>query len=747
MSADERILHMHGEGTSVLLGVGSAGVAQVHYWGPELGTLGEAAMADLVRSVRRMKVDNDPDVVVDPGILPGAWTGWTGRPGVTGRRRDGTAWSPRLTTTGLRVDTEGSVTEVFPGNRVETGAGTAVIELADTGACLSATIFLTLGAGGTLRVRATLTNTGEEPYDLDEFTVALPVPLELDEILDATGRWGRERFPQRTEVTFGAHLREGRHGRTGFDHPTLMAVGRRGFDFASGALRALHVAGSANHRTYLERLPEGHQVLGGGELLHPGEVRLGAGETYEGPTLHFVHGDGLDEAAHRVHAWVRSLPSAPGPDRPVTLNVWEAVHFDHSLPKLLALADAAARIGVERYVLDDGWFGARRDDTAGLGDWIVAPDAWPEGLHPLTEHVTALGMQFGLWFEPEMINPDSDTARAHPEWMLSARDELPLPWRHQQAIDLTNPEAWEHVRSQMDAILTEYPVSYIKWDHNRDVFDAGASRDGGRAAVGRQTHAALALMDRLRADHPGLEIESCSSGGGRIDLEMVRHAQRFWASDCIDPHERHSIVRGTEQIIPLEMIGTHVASGRNQTTGRLHDCSFRACTALWGHMGIEWDLTCESREDLDELAQWITFYKANRGLLLTGDVVRDRVGDGTAWIHGVVSGDRSRALYELSILERGPLTVQGRLRLRGLDPAVTYRVRPLRVGSEPSGLVAPPWFGEGNEGVSSTGAQLAAVGLTAPVLHPDQSLLIEAFRIDPATEHTTAPDPIGREKP
>ncbi len=720
---------MHGEGTSLLLGVGEGGLAQVHYWGPDLGRLGEAAMVDAARSTRRMQVDNDPDVVLDPGLLPGAWTGWSGRPGLLGRRPGGTAWSPRLTTTSLSVQTEGVCGELAADSRVETGPGTVVLTMADAEVGLCATVTLTLGPGGTLLVRASLTNTGEGPYELDELTVALPVPLEMDEILDFTGRWGRERFPQRTPVAFGAHLREGRHGRTGFDHPTLMAVGRHGFDFARGPLRALHVAGPANHRTYLERLPEGRQVLGGGELLHPGEVRLAPGESYEGPALHFVHGDGLDEAAHRVHTWVRCLPSAPGPERPVTLNVWEAVHFDHSLPTLLALADEAARIGVERYVLDDGWFGARRDDSAGLGDWVVSDEAWPQGLHPLTDHVTALGMQFGLWFEPEMINPDSETARSHPEWVLSTREDLPLPWRHQQVIDLTNPEAWEHVRSQMDALLTEYPISYIKWDHNRDVFDAGTSREAGRAVAGRQMRAALALMDRLRADHPGLEIESCSSGGARIDLEMVRHTQRFWASDCIDPHERHSIVCGTEQVIPPEMIGTHVASGRNQTTGRVHDLSFRACTALWGHMGIEWDLTSESREDLDELAQWIGFYKAHRTLLLTGDVVRDRVGDTSTWLHGVVAADRSHALYGLSVLERGPLTIQGRVRLRGLEAEATYRVRPVRIGSAPSGLIAPPWFGPHWEGVSATGAQLAAVGLTAPVLHPDQSLLIEAQRV------------------
>lgn len=727
-----RIVHMRSHGTSVLLTVGHLGDAAVQYWGTVLpsGSAGRSAYA----ATATMEVDNDPDIVVEPGIIPGSWTGWTGRPGLVGRRDGGRDWSARLTLTAIEVRDGTGTHVVSPGEVYETDPTVADhdvearLTLRDAGCALTVEVTARIVVGGNLQLAAVLRNDAATAYHLDELSLALPVPLEATEVLDCTGRWGRERTPQRTTLTFGTHLREGRHGRTGFDAPTLMAVGEPGFTFSHGRLHALHVAAPANHRTYIERVPEGRALLGGGELLEPGEVTLEAGEEYATPTLHFVHGDGLDEAAWRTHTWVRSLPTAPGPQRPVTLNVWEAVTFNHDLPTLLALADEAARIGVERYVLDDGWFSSRRDDTSGLGDWYVSPQAWPDGLEPLTQHVSALGMEFGLWFEPEMVNLDSQVAREHPDWVLRAGSDLPLPWRQQQVLDLTNPQAWEHVRSQMDALLTRYPIRYIKWDHNRDVFDAGSPARGGRAVAGAQMRAALALMDRLRADHPGLEIESCSSGGGRIDLEMVRHVQRFWASDCIDPHQRHGIVPWTEQIIPPEMIGTHVASARNQTTGRVHDLSFRAATAVWGHMGVEWDLTSESAEDRDTLAQWIAFYKQHRHLLATGRLVRDYVGDDTAFLHGQVAVDQRQALYELASLERGVMSHQGRVRLRGLDPQTIYRVQPLIIGQEPAGLIAPPWFAsrtpQGYEGLEASGALLSEVGLTAPGLGPDQVLII-----------------------
>ncbi len=235
------------------------------------------------------------------------------------------------------------------------------------------------------------------------------------------------------------------------------------------------------------------------------------------------------------------------------------MYFDHDLDELIGLAELGAKVGVERFVLDDGWFLGRRDDTAGLGDWRVDPAVWPQGLAPLVSAVRDLGMDFGLWFEPEMVNEDSDVARAHPDWILAPGGRLPLAARNQQVLNLTIPQAFDHVLESMSALIGELEIAYVKWDHNRDLVEAG-ERSTGEPRVHTQTLAVYALMDELKRRHPGLEIESCSSGGGRVDLGVLQHTDRVWASDCIDALERQRIQRWTGQLLPPELVGSHVGA-------------------------------------------------------------------------------------------------------------------------------------------------------------------------------------------
>ena len=291
-------------------------------------------------------------------------------------------------------------------------------------------------------------------------------------------------------------------------------------------------------------------------------------------------------------------------------------------------------------MLDDGWFGSRRDDRSGLGDWTVSPEVWPNGLHPLVDKVTELGMQFGLWFEPEMINTDSDAARAHPEWVMATGDRLPVESRFQQVINLGLPDCYAFIRDAIFAILREYAIGYIKWDHNRDLIDAG-TQAAGRPGVHEQTLAFYRLLDEIKTAFPGLEIESCSSGGARVDLGVLERTERVWVSDCIDPLERQEMHRWTTQLIPPELMGAHIASGQNHTTGRIHDLDFRAATAIFGHLGIEWDLSKASETELADLGVWIDFYKQHRDLLLGGDLVRIDFPDDSLNAHGVVAPDKS----------------------------------------------------------------------------------------------------------
>jgi alpha-galactosidase len=353
-------------------------------------------------------------------------------------------------------------------------------------------------------------------------------------------------------------------------------------------------------------------------------------------------------------------------------------------------------------------------------------------------------MQFGLWFEPEMVNPDSDVARAHPEWIMAARTDWPVSSRHQQVLNLGIPGAYEHVKKQILALLAEYRIDYIKWDHNRDLIEAGNQLEGGRPGVHRQTLAFYALLQEIRSLHPGLEIESCSSGGARIDLGVLEHTDRVWVSDNIDPHDRQTMLRWTTQLLPPEYLGSHIASGRSHTTGRQHDLAFRAGTAVFGHLGVEWDLAAASDQELDSLRRWIAFYKEERSLLLAGDVVRMDGPDPNVMVHGVVSLDRSGAIFAAAALDSLYPDPAARLKLRGLDPDATYRVEPVFPGATPSGLQPPEWWGQPTAGgrqfertslreaprndvtfpgATFPGSVLAHVGVTSPRIHPDQVVL------------------------
>jgi alpha-galactosidase len=702
------VVTMTAAGVTVLVEAAGPGLPVVAYWGPALPGLDDEQAAALLRAGEPVAGTNNIDVPPRIAVLPEHHTGWTGRPGLSGAFEDGSGWSPSFALTGFRADQE------TPG-----GAGSVTAEAVDDSGRLALRVELELLPTGILRARATVGNRGSSAYGINDLVVSFPLPPEASEILDFGGRHNLERVPQRGDLRTGAHVRENRKGRTGADSAYVLHAGVPGFGFESGRIWAVHTAWSGNHLHYAERVFTGDQRIGGGELLLPGEVRLAPGESYGTPWVYGSFGDGLDEVARRFHRHLRSRPRPVDTARPVTLNVWEAVYFDHDQARLLDLAERAAAAGVERYVLDDGWFGSRRDDTSGLGDWVVSPEVWPQGLHPLIDRVKELGMRFGLWFEPEMVNPDSDLARAHPDWIMAARSSWPVESRHQQVLNIGIPAAYEHVKAQIFAVLDEYDIDYIKWDHNRDLIEAG-TQPTGKPGVHEQTAAFYRLLDEIRSFRPALEIESCSSGGARVDLEVLTRTDRVWVSDNIDPHDRQHMLRWTTQLVPPEYLGSHIASDRSHTTGRRHDLAFRAATAIFGHLGIEWDLTHATEEQIAELAGWVTLFKTERGLLLGGDLVRMDGYGPDVMVHGVVAPDRSRALFAMATLASPYPDPPARLRFRGLDPDRRYRVRPLT----PDVAVSPPaWW---SDDLVLTGAALAHAGATCPRVHPDQVVLYSA---------------------
>jgi alpha-galactosidase len=287
--------------------------------------------------------------------------------------------------------------------------------------------------------------------------------------------------------------------------------------------------------------------------------------------------NGLSRAFHTVPRSYRSNRKPKSPARPVHYNCWEAVYFRHSIEDLKEIASRAAELGAERFVLDDGWFKGRNDDTTSLGDWTVDEEKYPQGLAPLVDHVQALGMRFGIWFEPEMVNFESDLYRTHPDWVLGPATQP--SGRNQHVLDLSRPGVADYLFDAISGILSQYPVDYVKWDHNRVL-------TGGRPA---QTYALYQLLARLNEAFPVVEIETCASGGGRIDYGILAHTTRVWLSDSNDANERLRMQHEASRWLPPEFQGSHVGPRHCHTSGRVLPMGFRAWVAAQRHMGFEMD--------------------------------------------------------------------------------------------------------------------------------------------------------------
>lgn len=761
-------------------GVGLALVARAHelprivYWGRPLAH--PESVIDAYDALRPQRVSGALDETPWPSILPTPAEAWTGSDRLV-VRRGGIEQFLHFRLTDLTVRDIRDATLSGDGLDAKHDPGAqdgveAVLSAADAEQGVRLDWRLQLLPGGLARQSATLVNVAGKdaasasvgsvsspssaPLSVERVELGWPLPSAADEILTTTGHHLHERRPQRQELQFGRFEKVATVGRPDFDSTLFIAAGHRGFGFEHGNAFVEHLGWSGNSVLSVERTPYTSGLLGGGEELFGGEMDLEAEQSYSTPWLYGSFGDGLNEASARFHTFVRAEhPRFRAHPRPVLLNTWEAVYFDQNYEKLAALADRAAAAGVERFVVDDGWFLGRHDDTAGLSDWVEDPDTWPEGDHSLkalADTVHAKGMQFGLWFEPEMINPDSETARAHPDWILHASaTRLPMQGRTQQVLDLTNPDARAQVFGQMDALVGKLGIDYIKWDHNKLVTEP-VSPHSGRPAVHAQVEAVYGIFQELKERHPKLEIESCSSGGGRIDLGILRFADRVWVSDCVDPVEREMNQRYDSVIVPPEILGEHVGKSPADSTGRATSLSLRAAMAFFGHLGVEWDLTAVPDEQVEALGRWIAAYKANRQLFETGQTVHagpdSQSADGLGaadpcFVDGVVAQDRSRALYRFTQLGMSRTYPAPPVRLPGLDPQALYRVSPLDLSAPltATGASEGPWetarpIGSGQSdlgwwksGAVLSGRELIDWGIRPPQLNPEQAVILVAERI------------------
>ncbi len=692
---------LHTAGVTVVLELG-AGVPRIVHWGARLPD--GVDLAALGTGVSSALPQSGYDQRTDLTLLPQHASGEFAHPGLLGHR-SGLDWAPVFTTTAVdRTD------------------GHLAWHGADERAGLAVSIAVDLHPGsGVLTLEGSVTNTGAEPYLVDRLSPTLPLPAQATEVMTLSGRWTREFQANRHPLHVGAVVRENRFGHTSSESSPTIFAGEPGFTEAGGEVWAAHLAWSGNHALRAELCADGRGYLQAAELLLPGELVLAPGETYAAPAIHAAYSPrGLTPLSGAFHTFVRSLPGQPKTPRKVLLNTWEAVYMEHDPAALMALADRAAEVGVERYVLDDGWFRGRDDDHAALGDWYVDEGKYPEGLGVLVDHVTGLGLEFGLWVEPEMVNPDSDLYREHPDWILGIDGYTPILSRHQLVLDLGRDEVYAYLLERLDALLTEFAIGYVKWDMNRHLAAAGHH---GHPGVHLQTLRLYALLDELGRRHPDVEIESCASGGARADLGILRRTQRIWVSDCNDALERQQIQRGFSYVFPPEVMGAHIGPTQSHTTDRVHTLAFRAATAFFGHLGLEWNLSTATEEDRAGIAAVIALHKGVRDLLHTGTIVRGDHPDPSAYVHGVVAAGGGEAVFAYVQLRSSATTVPLQVRLPGLDPARAYRVERMQLpgdGPQP-GKLAPNWW---DDGIVIGGATLSTVGLAFAVHHPESATLL-----------------------
>jgi alpha-galactosidase len=662
---------------------------------------------------RSQRVNGMDEAVPSAVMLPTGGMGFFGWPAIQGHR-------------------SGQHFILYPGNwRAEEGQDDLVLNGADPEAEIAITLTFRMlqGEANILRMHVRVTNRGKTHYCLDRCMAgSVLIAGGAEAVTALNGSWGREFHETRFEIGSGAWVQESRRGRTSHDKQPMIKV-----HSASGKAYGLHLGWSGNHAVAIDRLDDSQSLVHAGELFEPGEMILAPGAAYQSPTLYAVEtGDGPScnipallsrLARHEILSW----PGGAMKSRPVILNTWEGTYFDHNIEKLKAQATAAKDLGVERFVLDDGWFGKRDKDNAALGDWFVDERKYPDGLKPLISHVTGLGMEFGIWIEPEMVNPDSDLFRAHPDWALQVAGKPLLLSRQQLVLDLTNADVFAYLWSRIDSLLGGHDISYVKWDMNRDITHAGDAQ--GRAATSRQTHAVYALMDQVRTHHPHVEIESCASGGGRTDFGALLRTHRVWVSDCTDALERLEIQHGARNFLPPEVMGCHISASPNHQTMRRHTLSFRAIVAFFGHFGIELDPTKLSAGERDELRGWITLHKQMRPLLHHpgGQAISQRLADGR-YLFGIrLEDDDTQSEQCIFAVAQGahPLREQPEpltLPIRRADRL--FSVTRLDPGPLPS-LRSHESQRALLNGGRMAGHLIANHGLPIPQLYPESAILLE----------------------
>jgi len=534
-----------------------------------------------------------------------------------------------------------SALEGLPHLRLDDSEATTLeIDLIDQQKGLKVTLTYTvLKSKSAIAQHTQVANIGERPLTLHKvMSFCCALPDHNWQLLQLSGDWIRERQLVQRSLSPGRHNFGSTRGASSAHHNPFAALARPNATDSLGEVFGLSMLYSGSFIQSIE-VDEDHQVrwMTG---IHPENFtwQLLPNESFQSPEAVMGYStEGLNALSHIFHSLVNENivpPQWRHKARPIVLNNWEATYFDFNHEKLVNLARKGKDIGVELFVLDDGWFSTRSDDTKGLGDWTVNRQKLPHGLEGLAKEINAMGLDFGLWIEPEMVNKDTPLFMQHPEWVIGEHthtSDSPFPKvnlaqaRHQYVLDYSNPELVNHIYAQLTKVLDGVSLAYLKWDMNRNIsegFSAALPPHRMGELMHRYILGVYSLYERLSSRYPNILVESCAAGGGRFDLGMLYFAPQAWASDNSDAVSRLGIQYGTSIAYPLSAIGAHISAVPNHQTKRSTPLSFRSHVSYYGVFGLELDLISSSKEELNQLKDSITFYKSMRPLVHSGQFYR-----------------------------------------------------------------------------------------------------------------------------
>ena len=715
----KNLIHLRNEHISYIIGILEGGFAAHLYFGKRVERFNPASILRR-HGVKSMEEFSPQECALNhvPQEYPAYGLGDMREGALIVRAADGTA-SCDLRFVSAEAEEGKYALEGLPASFGE-GAKTLRLKLRDELLGLDVTLLYAVFDDCDIIARsAVFANGGEQPLTLERAaSLCLELPDSRWDLVTLSGDWARERDVIRRRLVPGETSVSSLRGASSLIASPFAALARPETGEAAGEVigAALVYSGSFYAGAEVGSRDTVRLLMGLNDRHFA--WNLAPGETFTAPEAALTWSDrgfdGMSAQFHRLCAEHIARGKFAHAPRPILLNNWEATYFGFDEEKLLKIAEKAAEVGVELFVLDDGWFGHRDNDHSSLGDWTVDPKKLPNGLKGLAEKVHALGLKFGLWFEPEMISPDSGLYRAHPEYAMQIRGRTPIESRWQLILDLSRGDVQDYVYHAVADILRENPIDYVKWDMNRNFTNVGSLElppERMRELPHRYMLGLYSVLEKLQREFPDVLFESCSSGGGRFDLGMLYYMPQTWCSDNTDALSRCRIQWGTSLVFPPFAMGSHVSAVPNHQSGRITPLQARANVAMSGCFGFELDLNKLPEGEIGQVKAVITRVKSLRRTLLYGDFHRllsPFEGHDTAWI--TVSPDRREAVLMLTRDLAQPNADAPMLRLRGLDPALTYTVE--------------------ETGESYGGDELMAGGLCVPLPWGDAASVSLTLRTD-----------------